>query len=139
VSPAPGADCLGDGAHRAVTLLAVRVGERAAAPAGGDCADRDDPGGRRAAQRGHQVRGEGEVAEVVGAKGELEPVGGGPALRDVHHAGIADQRVQGPGRGGVGGPRSRSSRGRRAPAPGVSCAAPGRVRGARHPDHGGWR
>ena len=59
--------------------------------------DRDHPGVTVAAPAGGhhqrpQVRGEREVAEVVGAELELEPVGG-PAPGHRHHAGVVEQHV----------------------------------------------
>ena len=60
----------------------------------GGAGDRDDARRRGVQQRGHQLRGEGPVAEMIDAELGLESVGGA-TLRRRHQAGVVDEDVDG--------------------------------------------
>ena len=81
------------GHPRVVLLLALEVVEADLPAAVRAARHRDDARARPREQRGEELGSQGEVAEVVRAELELEPVGGRASLRDAHDPRVVDQHV----------------------------------------------
>ena len=81
---------------RVVALRGVALEHGAVATVMGDRGHRGDPRRRGGQQVRHEQPGQREVAEVVRAELQLEPVGGHAVLGRGHDAGVVDEEVEGP-------------------------------------------